>query len=122
MCKALAVIVLHLQGFGFAGRTAYLCTTAIDCHDFQAIGTGRQTYHVCTSVGSVVAHQLVIHLCIVAIGAAFHINMIAFGSIQLSELHIGRLQPAFSLCHLDNTLDDLVETDALHLALERVAA
>ena len=122
VCKAIAVVVLHLQGSGFGGRGGHFLSAAIDCHNLQLVGTGFQSYHIGTSVRSVVAHQLVIQLRIVAEEPAFHVDMIAFGSIQFPELHIGRLQPAIGLCHLDGSLDDLVEADALHLAFERIAA
>ena len=122
MCKALAVVVPDLQDVGFGGRAGHFLPTAIDCHHLQLVGTGLQTYHIGTSVRSVVAHQLVIQLRIVAEGPAFHVDMITLGPIQLLELHVGRLQPSFGFVHLNDTLDNLVEADALHLVLERVAA
>ena len=125
MCKALAVVVLHLQGSGFGGRARHFLSATIDCHHLQLVGTGFQTYHIGTSVRSVVAHQLVIQLRIVAEEPAFHVDMITLGPIQFPELHIGRLQPSVGFVHLNDTLDNLdnlVEADALHLVLERVAA
>ena len=97
---AVTIVVTDFQ----IGCLVLLCgqfrTISTDGYHFNNIRPCFQTHYIGTSVATVVAHQLGVNLGKVSILSTFHIDVVRLGTLQQSELHVGRLQPAISLKNL----------------------
>ena len=94
---ARTVVVLHDEPCSLVGSVGHFCAFSIGGDHLHRIVAGRQTYHVGTSVGAIVAHQLGINLGVVGKLSALHIDIIRGSPFEELELHVGRLQPTLGL-------------------------
>ena len=123
--KALTTVGLHLQCVSLGGTGCHFVALAVNGHYPQLVVGGRQSYGIGASVVAVVAHQLLVHLCVVSIRSALDVEQISGGARHFLEFHVSRLQPAFGLQHLDLSCDgycSLSEADGLYISLEGKAA
>ena len=126
--ESVALIVDYLH-IGRLAAGVHFSPLAVYGYHLHGIGAADESHHIGASVGTVVAHQLLIYLGIVDISATFHIHMVALGTLHKVPFHISRLVPSAGLGYLDpvvghHTLGNLGqrfgEGDVAHGAIEHI--